>query len=114
MASARQVRTAVNPVPWRAASVKANRTAAAHKTLAYLQAGGSPEALMTAARRLIFLKGRDSHDYKFSSAALEDFYHATNNWRGRFLATSMFNLRGSGHPNNPLTQQIRQALNGNG
>ena len=33
--------------------------------------------LMTTARRLIFAKGTDSHDYKFSSAALEDFYHVT-------------------------------------
>ena len=32
---------------------------------------------MTAVRRLIFLKGRDAHDYKFSSAALEDYYHAS-------------------------------------
>ena len=40
-----------------------------------------PRALMTAARRLVFTKGNDSHDYKFSSAALEDYYHATPSWR---------------------------------
>ena len=37
----------------------------------------TPRGLITAARRLVFLKGRDSHDYKFSSAALEDYYHAS-------------------------------------
>jgi hypothetical protein len=69
---------------------------------------------MAGARRLIFNKGNDSHDYKFSSAALEDFYHAMPAWRNRFLATAMFNLRGSGHANNALIQQARQALSGPG
>src|SRR2546422_7623463 len=40
----------------------------------YLSNGGSPQDLMNAARRLIFLKGRDAHDYKFSCAVLEDYF----------------------------------------
>jgi hypothetical protein len=92
--------------------VSRDRMAAARKTLAYLQAGGSPEELMTAARRLIFLKGNNSHDYKFSSAALEDYYHVTPAWRNHYLATSMFNLRGSGDGNNPLVARTRAALKG--
>ena len=98
------------------ADVSTDRVRAARKTLGLLQnPNTSPalaETLMAGARRLIFNKGNNSHDYKFSSAALEDFYHSTGNWRNRFLATAMFNLRGSGHPNNALTQQIRQALTG--
>jgi hypothetical protein len=92
------------------ADVSRDRTDAARKTLAYLQAGGSPEALMAAARRLIFLKGRDSHDYKFSVAALEDYYHVSPAWRSLYLASSMYNLRGSGHPDNPLVTRTRAAL----
>ena len=94
------------------AQVSHDRPAAARQTLAYLRAGGSPEALMTAARRLIFLKGNNAHDYKFSSAALEDYYHVSPAWRDFYLATSMFNLRGSGDGDNPLVARTRAALQG--
>jgi hypothetical protein len=94
------------------ADVSRDRSAAAARTLAYLKAGGSPEALLTGARRLIFLKGNNSHDYKFSSAALEDYYHVSPEWRDLYLATSMFNLRGSGDRDNPLVARTRAALSG--
>jgi hypothetical protein len=90
-----------------------NRTTAAQKTLGLLHA--NPEAaqtLIAAGRRLVFTKGNDSHDYKFSSAAMEDFYHTTPAWRNRFLATSMGHLRGSGGADNPLVQRTRTALGG--
>jgi hypothetical protein len=93
------------------ADVSKDRVRAARKTLALVEdnsAGAS--ALMTAARRLIFNKGNDSHDYKFSSAALEDFYNATPGWRARYLATSMFNLKGSGDRDNGLIERARAAL----
>ena len=91
----------------------ADRLIAARKTLALLEAKNAhPQALMTAGRRLIFSKGRDSHDYKFSSAALEDFYHVTPAWRDRYLATSMFNLHGSSDPDNGLVKRTRAALQG--
>jgi hypothetical protein len=93
------------------ASVPKDRDEAARKTLALAGTGKvTPEALMTAARRLIFLKGMDSHDYKFSSAALEDYYHVTPAWRGHFLATSMFNLKGAGDRDNDLVKRTRAAL----
>jgi hypothetical protein len=91
------------------ADVSRDRMSAARKTLALLGAGQA-EPLMDAARRLIFVKGRDSHDYKFSSAALEDFYHVTPAWRNRFLATSMFNLHGSQDRDNDLIRRARAAL----
>ena len=62
------------------------------------------------ARRLVFSKGADSHDYKFSSAALEDYYHASQPWRARYLATSMFNLPGAGDRDNTLMARVRDAL----
>lgn len=92
--------------------VSSDRLSAARKTLALLD-GKDPaaaELLMAGARRLIFLKGRDSHDYKFSSAALEDFYHATPAWRNRFLATAIFNLHGTQDKDNALVQRARAAL----
>ncbi len=51
---------------------KETRDAAAAKTVGYLQNGGSPDLLFAMARRLIFHKGRDSHDYKYGAAAWEE------------------------------------------
>ena len=93
------------------ADVSKDRVLAARKTLALLEHPAvKPQALLTAARRLIFSKGTDSHDYKFSSAALEDCYHATSPWQARYLATSMFNLKGSGDRDNGLIERARAAL----
>jgi hypothetical protein len=90
--------------------VSGNRTSAAARVLGYLQAGRSPEDLIAAARRMIFLKGRDSHDYKFSSAVLEDYYHVSPEWRNQYLATAVFNLKGSGDTENSLVERTRAAL----
>lgn len=90
--------------------VSHDRTQAASKTLAYLTNHGPPRDLINAARRLVFLKGSDSHDYKFSSAALEDYYHVSPAWRDRFLASAMYNLRGSEGQDNALVQRTRAAL----
>ena len=71
-----------------------------------------PKEFVDAARVLIFLKGRDAHDYKFSSAVLEDYQHVSPAWRDRYLAASVFNLRGSGDSNNDLVKRTRAALQG--
>jgi len=68
------------------------------------------QALLTVGRRLVFIKGSDSHDYKFNSAALEDFYHATPAWRNRYLAASMFWLQGTADEDNGLIKRARAAL----
>jgi hypothetical protein len=93
------------------ADVSKDRLTAARKTLALIEGGADPTPLMTSARRLIFSKGTDSHDYKFSSAALEDCYHMTHlEGKARYLATSMFNLHGSGDRDNDLLERARAAL----
>jgi hypothetical protein len=84
--------------------------AAARGILALVDSPAAAEALMHTARRLIFLKGDDSHDYKFSSAVLEDFYHTGSAWRSRYLAASAFHLRGSSARDNPLVERTRAAL----
>ena len=88
------------------------RLKASQKILALLKADPDPRPLANAARRLIFLKGRDSHDYKFSSAVLEDVHHLLPPWRDRFLAASAFYLRGSADADNSLVQRTRAALSG--
>ncbi len=87
-----------------------DRAAASRKALGYLDANGSPDDLMHAARRLVFLKGNDAHDYKFSSAVLEDYYHVSPEWRNRFLAASLYYLPASGAKDNALVGRIRAAI----
>ena len=90
--------------------VSRDRSAAARKMLSHLRAGGGAKEVIQAARQLIFLKGTDSHDYKFSSAVLEDYYHVSPEWRDRYLAASVFRLRGSEDKDNGLVQRIKSAL----
>ena len=87
-----------------------DRRTAARKALGYLRSGGAVHPFMSTARRLIYLKGIDSHDYKFSEAVLEDYHHLAPESRARFLAASAFYLRGSGAPDNELVQRSREAL----
>ena len=93
------------------AEIGRNPLAAAGKVLGYLQQGRA-EPLVDEARRLVFLKGTDSHDYKFSSAVLEDYYHLSPNWRDRYLAAGVFNLQGSAARDNSLVQRTRAAMSG--
>ncbi len=92
------------------ADISRNRPMAAQKMLSYLKDNPEPKTLIDAARVLIFLKGTNSHDYKFSSAVFEDFEHVSPEWRNRFLASGVFNLRGSGDPENKLVSRTRAAL----
>jgi hypothetical protein len=92
------------------ANVSSDRLAAARKIIAFLKDNPDPKPLADAARRLIFLKGRDSHDYKFSSSVLEDYQMIAPPWRDRYLAASVFNLKGSGDPDNPLVKRTRAAF----
>lgn len=91
-------------------SVGSRRAQAAQDTLNYLASGRDPAELMHAARRLIFLKGNDSHDYKFSTAVLEDYYRISPHWRQHFLASGTYSLRGASDPDNGLVARIRAAL----
>lgn len=92
-------------------SLSKDKGKAARQALKLL--GERPDAaseLMDAGRRLIFLKGTDSHDYKFSSAVLEDCGHVSAPWRNRFLAASLFWMKGSGGPDSGLVRRTREAL----
>jgi len=92
------------------AAVGPDRMSAARQTLAYARANPQPHDFITRARTMTFLKGRDTHDYKFSSAVLEDYLHVSPAWRDRFLATSVFNLKGSRENDSPLVKRTREAL----
>jgi hypothetical protein len=90
--------------------VSRDRLSAARKALAYLQQKQDVDELMHAARRMVFVKGNDAHDYKFSSAVLEDYRHISPALRNNYLAASFFYLPGSGAKDNALVPRIRQAF----
>jgi hypothetical protein len=92
------------------ADVSKDRLVAARKLIGWLKDQPSPQPFAQAARRLVFLKGRDAHDYKFSSAIFEDYERLPAPWRDRLLAASLFYLRGSGDEDNDLVQRTRAAL----
>lgn len=92
------------------AHVAKDRTLATTQTHAFLRQGGDPNVIINEARRLVFLKGRDAHDYKFSSAVLEDVSHLSPEWRSLFLALSTNNFRGASQRDNGLVQRIRSAI----
>lgn len=92
------------------ADLASDRLLAARRTLAYLDGGGAPKAFVDAAQRLIYLKGTDSHDYKFSSAIIEDYQNLSPAVRNRFLAASVFWLKGASQPESQLVARSRAAL----
>ncbi|MDP1559869.1 MAG: hypothetical protein Q8M16_00550 [Pirellulaceae bacterium] len=85
-------------------------SAAAQQTYAYLQHGHPIYPLIRQARALIFLKGDDSHDYKYSSAVLEDYFNIGATWRDRYFSAALFKMRHAGEGTTGLIQRIQQAL----
>lgn len=94
------------------ADISKDKLAGARKALGYLAHGGDARRVMDAARLLVFFKGNDSHDYKFSSALLEDFGHVSPEWRSRQLAAGMMLFKGSGAKDLDLVKRTRAALKG--
>ena len=93
------------------ATLSKNKLSAAQKAMILLKANpAAARELTDEARRLIFLKGRDSHDYKFSSAVLEDAALVSPAVRDRFLAASLFWLKGTGDADSGLVKRTRAAL----
>jgi hypothetical protein len=92
------------------AEIGRDRLAAAGQALAHLRQAGDAKDFINAARVLVFLKGNDAHDYKFSSAVLEDYYNVSPSVRDRYLATGVFNLPSSTEADNRLVERTRQAF----
>ncbi len=92
------------------AAITEDKMKAARLSLAHLREAKDPRPFIDAAQRLIYLKGTGSHDYKFSSAVLEDYYNISPVMRDRFLAASTFWLQGSGKNDSGLVTRTRAAL----
>ena len=90
-----------------------DRTSGARKALHYLQNGGTAEALIATARGQLARNGRQSHDYKFTEAALENHLEMTPSaWRDRILAASMAYFIGPARRPSPVSAEALELLNG--
>lgn len=92
------------------ATIGSNPSQAARQVVGYLHETGDAEQLIDAARVLVFLKGNDAHDYKFSSAVLEDYYHVSPQWRDVYLASNVYKLQSSTSKDNSLVERTRAAF----
>jgi len=93
------------------ATASNNRALAAAKAAGYLSRGGSPDLVFAAARRMIFHKGRDSHDYKYGAAAWEECRLAADpKWQTPLLAAMMYQLPAAKVPDSPLMEKAREAV----
>lgn len=91
-------------------TISSDKVKAASKILSFAKTDQSAETFMDGARALIFSKGNDSHDYKFSSAVLEDYYQVSPIFRNRFLAATAFYIKGSSDKDTGLLQRTRDAF----
>jgi hypothetical protein len=92
-------------------TIAEDRHKAAAKTLTYLSRGGSTDLVFDAARRMIFHKGRDSHDYKYGAALWEECVLSSDpKWKNLLVASAMFNLTGSKSADSPLMIRARDAI----
>jgi hypothetical protein len=87
-----------------------DRTEAAYKAMGYFQNNGSPEAVYAAARKLIFRKGRDSHDYKYGAAIWEEYRLASDpKWQAPLTAAALAFFPASTTADSPLMRRARDA-----
>ncbi len=79
---------------------------AAESVLALAQSSDGANRVIRRAREMVFLKGNDAHDYKFSSAALEDYFEIDPTWRARYLASCSYLLHGDNQPTTNLAKRV--------
>jgi hypothetical protein len=88
-----------------------DRQKAAAKAVGYIQRGGSPEDIYAAARRLIFHKANDSHQYKYGAASWEEWRLATDpKWQAPMAAAALAYFPSSELPNSPVMQRAAEAV----
>jgi hypothetical protein len=90
-----------------------DRGRAMARAVGFLESGGDPRDLFRMARRRIFLKGRDSHDYKFGAAAFEEFELAGDDrWKMTLAAAILSKVPAASVSDSPLMKRAREAVAG--
>ncbi|MGN6545580.1 MAG: twin-arginine translocation signal domain-containing protein [Aureliella sp.] len=91
------------------ATMSSDRKGAASAIYRLAQDPANAQEIVRVARHFIFLKGDDAHDYKFSSAALEDFEMIHPQWRANYLAGCSHLFRAAGDKSNALAERVLNA-----
>jgi hypothetical protein len=88
-----------------------HRLQAARKCLAYLQNGGTADALIAMARHHLVYHAAEPHDYKFSEAVFDNYSHlAASAWRGRLLSAGMAYFKGPANRPGPVVEETIELL----
>ena len=86
-------------------------TKAASKLIGHVERGGDLAPFFDGARRLIFAKGRDSHQYKYGAAAWEESRLAADPiWRAPLAAAALSYIPNRKAADSPLMTRAREAV----
>ena len=91
-------------------AVSGDRAEAASLAFSYAAREATPDRLFDAARGLVFTKCTEHHQYKWPAAIFEDYYQVSPEWRPHMAATSMYYLRGAGHPDSRVIERAIDEL----
>jgi hypothetical protein len=92
------------------ATMATDRLAAARGAFDHATYHADRQALFAAARRLVFTRAVDTHDYKYPAAAFEDITAVSPRWRPHMLAASMLHIPSITAPESRVIQQAREAV----
>ena len=92
------------------AELSSDRSTAAAKAMALANQTPRLEVFKQTARSLIFRKGTDAHDYKYSASIFEDYNRVSKQFRPHMLATAVYHLRGSTLPDSAVMQRAQAAI----
>lgn len=79
---------------------------------AYPERHANHPTLFSAARRLVFTRATDTHDYKYPAAAFEDIPAVSPAWRPHMVAASVLHVPDPTAPESELIQCAREAVKG--
>lgn len=88
------------------------RATSARSAFAYDKRHGNHSALFSAARRLVFTRATDTHDYKYLAAAFEDISAVSPTWRSHMFAASMLHVPAPTARESSVIQRAREAVAG--
>jgi hypothetical protein len=89
-----------------------DRIAAARGAFAYARQHENQPALFSAARRLVFTRAADTHDYKYPAAAFEDIPGVSPAWRPHMVAASMLHIPAPNVAESQVIQRAKEAVAG--
>lgn len=94
------------------ATIATRRSEGVSRAFAYAQRPADPATLFSAARRLVFTRATDTHDYKYPAAAFEDIAVVSPAWRPHMLAASLLHIPAASAPESLVIQRAKEAVAG--